>query len=144
MRAREFAERVGDAVFERLGRAASQMQEESPLPVDILESDDEYLVVFDAPGATTSDVQVNYVGGAVEVRVDRFREFRDGFEMVFPGRGLQLDGRAELPADAVVDADEARAELRDNGALYVFLPKGEPEGTEVDVTTSGDADEAEE
>jgi HSP20 family protein len=144
MTAREFAEAVGDAVFTRMGRAASRFQEERPLPVDVLESDDEYLVVFDAPGATASDVQVNYVGGAVEVRVDRFREFRDGFEMVFPGRGLKLDGRAELPEDAVVDADEARAELRDNGALYVFLPKGEPEGTEVDVTTPDDADEDEE
>jgi HSP20 family molecular chaperone IbpA len=135
MTVREFAEDVGDAVFERLGRAASQMQEESPLPVDVLESDDEYLVVFDAPGATASDVQVNYVDGAVEVRVDRFREFREEFEMVFPGRGLKLDGRAELPPDAVVDADAACAELRDNGALYVFLPKDESAGTDVDVTT---------
>ncbi|MCG1002207.1 MULTISPECIES: Hsp20/alpha crystallin family protein [Halobacterium] len=138
MTVREFAADISDAVFQRLGRAASQMQEESPLPVDVLESDDEYLVVFDAPGVTTSDVQVNYVEGAVEVRVDRFREFREGFEMLFPGRGLQLDGRAELPPDAVVDAEAARAELRDNGALYVFLPKGEREGTDVDVTTPED------
>ncbi|WP_353635180.1 Hsp20 family protein [Halobacterium sp. NMX12-1] len=143
MTVREFAEDVGDAVFERLGRAASQMQEESPLPVDVLESDDEYLVVFDAPGATASDVQVNYVDGAVEVRVDRFREFREEFEMVFPGRGLKLDGRAELPADAVVDADAARAELRDNGALYVFLPKDESAGTDVDVTTPEDDEDDE-
>ncbi|CQH48540.1 Hsp20-type molecular chaperone [Halobacterium hubeiense] len=143
MTVREFAEDVGDAVFERLGRAASHMQEESPLPVDVLESDDEYLVVFDAPGATASDVQVNYVDGAVEVRVDRFREFREEFEMVFPGRGLKLDGRAELPADAVVDADEARAELRDNGALYVFLPKDESAGTDVDVTTPEDDEDDE-
>ncbi|MGB9963903.1 Hsp20/alpha crystallin family protein [Halobacterium sp. CBA1126] len=136
MTAREFAADLGDAVFERLGRAASRMQEETPLPVDVLESDDEYLVVFDAPGATASDVQVHYVDGAVEVRVDRFRAFREEFEMAFPGRGLQLDGRAELPADAVVEADAARAELRDNGTLYVFLPKGEPEGTAVDVTAA--------
>jgi len=143
MTVRELAEDVGDAVFERLGRAASQMQEESPLPVDVLESDDEYLVVFDAPGATASDVQVNYADGAVEVRIDRFREFREGFEMVFPGRGLELDGRAELPPDAVVDAEAARAELHDSGALYVFLPKAEPAGTDVDVTTPDESDENE-
>jgi len=143
MTVRELAEDVGDAVFERLGRAASQMQEESPLPVDVLESDDEYLVVFDAPGATASDVQVNYADGSVEVRIDRFREFREGFEMVFPGRGLELDGRAELPPDAVVDAEAARAELHDSGALYVFLPKAEPAGTDVDVTTPDESDENE-
>jgi len=143
MTVRELAEDVGDAVFEQLGRAASQMQEESPLPVDVLESDDEYLVVFDAPGATASDVQVNYADGSVEVRIDRFREFREGFEMVFPGRGLELDGRAELPPDAVVDAEAARAELHDSGALYVFLPKAEPAGTDVDVTTPDESDENE-
>ncbi|MFB6268750.1 MAG: Hsp20/alpha crystallin family protein [Halobacterium sp.] len=143
MTAREFAEAVGDAVFKRMGRAASRFQEESPLPVDVLESDDEYLVVFDAPGATAGDVQVNYEDGAVGVRVDRFREFREGFEMAFPGRGLTLDGRAELPDDAVVEADAARAELRENGTLYVFLPKGEREGTTVEMTDASDHDEGE-
>jgi len=115
----------------RMGRTAARVQEDAPLPVDVLESEDEYLVVFDAPGANAEDVQVNYVDGAVEVRVDRFRMFREGFEMRFPGRGLQLDGRAELPSDALVDPEEARAELRD-GALYVYLPKNA--GTEVEVT----------
>jgi HSP20 family protein len=138
MTARDFAEAVGDAVFKRMGRAASRFQEERPLPVDVLESDDEYLVVFDAPGVTTSDIQVNYEDGAVEVRIDRFREFREGFEMAFPGRGLSMDGRAELPFDAAVEADAARAELRDNGTLYVFLPKDEQEGTTVDVTDASD------
>ncbi|MFC3478389.1 Hsp20/alpha crystallin family protein [Halobacterium litoreum] len=141
MTAREFAEAVGSAVFRRMGRAASRFQEESPLPVDVLESEDECLVVFDAPGATTSDVQVNYEGDAVAVRVDRFREFRENYEMLFPGRGLSLDGRAELPEDAVVDAEHARAELNDDGTLYVFLPKRESTGTSIDVT-EGDGDDA--
>ncbi|WP_336034820.1 Hsp20/alpha crystallin family protein [Halobacterium yunchengense] len=136
MTVREFAEAVGDAVFRRMGRATSRFQEETPLPVDVLESDDEYLAVFDAPGATASDVQVNYAGGAVEVRIDRFREFRDGFEMTFPGRGLSLDGRVTLPGDAVVDAEAARAELRDDGTLYVFLPKA-GDAVRVEVTEDG-------
>lgn len=140
MRGRKFAEAVGGAVFRRMGRAASRVQEESPLPVDVLESSDEYLVVFDAPGATTSDVQVNYEGSEVRVRVDRFREHRDGFEMVFPGRGLSLDGRAKLPDDALVDAEQARAELNDDGTLYVFLPKeDDASGTVIDVRAGDDA-----
>ncbi|MXR22539.1 Hsp20/alpha crystallin family protein [Halobacterium bonnevillei] len=136
MTAREFAEAVGDAVFRRMGRAASRFQEETPLPVDLLESEDEYLAVFDAPGVVASDVQVNYDDGAVEVRIDRFREFREGVEMVFPGRGLSLDGRARLPEDAAVDASSARAELRDEGTLYVFLPKVDDQGEDVPVESA--------
>jgi len=97
-------------------------------------------VVFDAPGATASDVQVNYDDGAVEVRIDRFREFREGFEMVFPGRGLSLDGRARLPEDAAVDASSARAELRDEGTLYVFLPKVDDQGEDVPVESADTAE----
>jgi HSP20 family protein len=139
---RELAEAVGGAVLKRVGRAASRMQEESPLPVDVLESDDEYLVVFDAPGASAQDVQVNFEGDEVRVRVERFREFREGFEMVFPGRGLTLEGRAKLPEDAVVDAEHGRAELNENGTLSVFLPKsGAQAATNIEVTAGEHADE---
>ena len=116
---------VGSAVLQRVGRAASKVQESKPLPVDLLESDDAYLVVFDAPGATGSDVQVRYADGAVHVRIDRFRDFYEGFEMLFPGRGLSLDGRADLPADAVVDAKAASATLTEHGTLRVRVPKQE-------------------
>jgi HSP20 family protein len=139
MRGREFAESVGSEVLKRAGRAASRFQEESPLPVDMLEGDDEYLLVFDAPGADASDVQVSYEGDSeVRVRVDRFRGFREGFEMVFPGRGLTLEGSAKLPEDAVVDAESARAELNDDGTLYVFLPKRGDDATTIDVTVTDD------
>jgi cytosine deaminase len=89
----------------------------------ITEGNEGSLAVFDAPGATSQDVQVQYRDGAVEVRIDRFRGFHEGFEMVYPGRGLSLDGRVELPADARVDADAAGASLRDNGTLEVRVPK---------------------
>jgi HSP20 family molecular chaperone IbpA len=125
MTLRDISRSVGNAVLQRVGRAASKVQESKPLPVDLLESDDAYLVVFDAPGATGSDVQVRYADGAVHVRIDRFREFYEGFEMLFPGRGLSLDGKADLPADAVVDAEEAAATLTENGTLRVRVPKRE-------------------
>lgn len=120
---RELGRSVGNAVLERIGRAASRVQETTPLPADVLESDDAYLVVFDVPGATASDIQVRYVTGAVLVRIDRFREYYEGFEMRFPGRGLSLDGRVDLPADALVDPDYAKATLRKNGTLEVRIPK---------------------
>ncbi|MFC7044905.1 Hsp20/alpha crystallin family protein [Halobacteriaceae archaeon GCM10025711] len=131
---------VGGAVLKRFGRAASRLQETTPLPVDVLESDDQYLVVFDAPGATASDVQVRYVDDEVQVRIDRFRDYHEGFEMRFPGRGLALDGRAKLPADAVVDAAEATARLNEDGTLYVFLPKGEEQAGKQIAVEAADAD----
>ena len=125
MTLRELGRSVGSAVLRRVGRAAGKVQESKPLPVDVLESDDAYLAVFDAPGATGSDVQVRYADGAVHVRIDRFRDFYEGFEMLFPGRGLSLDGKADLPADAAVDAEEASATLTENGTLRVHVPKRE-------------------
>jgi len=129
---------MADTVLKRVGRVASRVQEASRLPADVLEDDDAYLAVFDAPGATASDVQVRYRRGAVEVRIDRFREHHEGFEMRFPGRGMSLDGRARLPGDARIDPDAATATLRDNGTLEVRVPKREgAEGTSVVVEEVG-------
>ena len=121
---------MAGAVMKRVGRVAGRVQEASLLPADLLENEEAYLAVFDAPGATASDVQVRYRRGAVEVRVDRFREHHEGYEMRFPGRGMSLDGRVRLPADARIDADAATATLRDNGTLEVEIPKREGGGGE--------------
>ncbi|WP_459192562.1 Hsp20/alpha crystallin family protein [Halosimplex sp. J119] len=130
---RHIGESLGNAVLENVGRAMGRAQERTPLPVDLLESEDVYLAVFDAPGARGSDVQVQYDDGAVEVRIDRFRGFHEGFEMRYPGRGLALDGRVELPEHARVDAKAASATLRDNGTLEVRIPKtSEPVEPDVD------------
>ncbi|MFB6280844.1 MAG: Hsp20/alpha crystallin family protein [Haloferacaceae archaeon] len=137
-RLREFGESAANAVLDRIGRGMSRVQERTPLPADLLEGDDAYLAVFDAPGATRSDVQVRYADGEVRVRLDRFREFREGFEMRYPGRGLSLDGRVALPEDAVVDAEAATATLSDNGVLEVRLPKGEA-GRDLPVEESGES-----
>lgn len=115
---------MGSAVLQRVGRLAGRMQESKPLAADVLEGGDAYLVVFDAPGATGSDVQVRYVDGTIHVRIDRFREFYEGFEMVFPGRGLALDGEATLPDDALVDVEHADATLTREGTLEIRVPKG--------------------
>jgi HSP20 family molecular chaperone IbpA len=135
---RELGESIGDAVVESVGRAVGRTQEQRPLPTDLLESDDAYLVVFDAPGAVSSDVQVRFEDDTVSVRIDRFREFHEGYEMRFPGRGLALDGSITLPEDARVDASEATATLRDNGTLEVRIPKVGGESEEGSETEVGD------
>jgi HSP20 family molecular chaperone IbpA len=134
------------SLMERAGRGVSRVQERKPLPYDLLESDDAYLVVFDAPGVEPSDVQVRFVDGEVQVRADRFRAFHEGFETRFPGRGLALSGRAQLPPDAVVDAESADATLTENGTLQVNIPK-EADSTDVpldddEASETDDGDEA--
>lgn len=126
---------LGGAALERLGRTASRIQEARPLRPDLLESDDAYLALFDAPGAAASDVQVRFTNGTVQVRIDRFRDYHEGFEMRYPGRWLSLDGQVRLPRDATVDADAATATLRSNGTLAVRVPKVERDEREVPVDT---------
>ncbi|MFT4922241.1 MAG: HSP20 family protein [Haloarculaceae archaeon] len=133
---RDIGEAIGDSVVESIGRAVGKSQEQRPLPVDLLESDDAYLAVFDAPGVESGDVQVRFEDGDILVRTDRFREFHEGFEMRFPGRGLALEGRASLPADATVDASAADATLTELGTLQVRVPKR----TDIDVEPSDGAD----
>jgi HSP20 family molecular chaperone IbpA len=141
-RLREFGRSAANAVLERVGRGVGKVQERKPLSYDVLESDDAYLVVFDAPGVTRSDVQVRYVEGEVQLRLDRFRDFYEDFEMRFPGRGLSLDGRARLPPDADVDAGEASATLSENGTLRIEVPK-RTDGTDVTVVEEDDESDAE-
>jgi len=123
MRLLDVGKTVTNAVLKRVGRTRARMQEKRPLPVDVLESEASYLVVFDAPGTRASDVQVRFVDGEVRIRIDRFRDFYEGFEMVIPGRGLALDGSATLPEDAMVDPNAATATLTDHGTLEVEVPK---------------------
>lgn len=130
---REVGASIGRAVLDGIGRAASRLQESRSMSPDLLESDNAYLVVFDAPGVTAADVNVRFEDNAVSVRIDRFREFYDGYEMVFPGRGLTLKGSVELPEGAAVDADRADATLTPSGTLEVLIPKTDEDET-------GDAD----
>lgn len=120
---RGVSESIGESVFGTIGRVVSRTQEKRPLPVDLLESDEAYLAIFDAPGALSSDIDVRFEDGTIRVRLDRFRTPRDEFEMRFPGRGVSLHGSVSLPDDAAVDATAANATLKDNGTLHVQVPK---------------------
>ena len=124
--------------LDRVGRSWGKVQERRPLSYDLLESDDAYLVVFDAPGVRGEDVEVSFIDRTVEVQFDRFRELYDGFEMMFPGRGLTLSGTADLPRDAKVTPRGANATLTRNGTLEVEIPK---EGSDRSVNVVEESDE---
>ena len=134
---------VGNALYRQVGRANGHVQNHRSLPVDILESESAYLVVFDAPGSEPDDIQVRYLSGSVRIRIERFREFRDGYEMRFPGRGMDLDGEAELPADAIVDPDAGTARLTENGTLRIEIPKDESVDVDADADAAAERDDGE-
>jgi len=139
---KDLKQSVGNALYRQLGRASGHVQNTRSLPVDVLEDDTSYLVVFDAPGTEPEDVQVRYLQGRVKIRLERFRQFRDRFEMRFPGRGMTLDGEAELPADAAVDPDAGTARLSETGTLRIEIPKDTAvEDAEVDLERAGDSEE---
>lgn len=143
---REISESFGNAMLDSVGRIAGRAQEQRPLPTDLLESDDAYLVVFDAPDANIEDIRVRFADSTVHVRIDRVREHREGFEMRVPGRGLELDGQEKLPSDAIVDPEHATARLTSTGTLEVELPKVEESADEpirisTDETTAENGDD---
>ena len=132
---KDVRESISSTLYRQVGRANSRVQEHRSLPVDILENDDSYLVVFDAPGIDTEDIQVRYLEGNVKIQIDRFREFYEGFEMCFPGRGMALGGEVDLPDDALVDPDAATARLTDVGTLNIEIPKDETRDEEPSETS---------
>ena len=123
----------------RVGRGWSHVQERRPLDSDLLESDDAYLVVFDAPGVRGDDVEVRFAEPLHGHLDGAVREPRAEFETVFPGRGTTLSGSADLPADADVNPDGAAATLKRSGTLQVEIPKTGA-ADEVPVTESDDED----
>jgi len=145
VRFKDLGKSVGNALYRQVGRASGRVQNHRSLPVDILENDTAYRVVFDAPGAESDDIQVRYLDGTVRIQIDRFRQFHEGYEMQFPGRGMSLSGDAELPADAVVDPDAGTAHLSETGTLSVEIPKASAIGdpTEIDAETALDASDDE-
>lgn len=122
---RDIGGSVGNALYRQIGRVSSYTQRSRSLPADVLENDTSYLVVFDAPGADADELEVRYLEGTVGVHVDRFREFHDGFDMLFPGRSMSLEGEADLPDDAIVEPDAGTARLTEVGTLNVEIPKDE-------------------
>nr|WP_049897016.1 Hsp20/alpha crystallin family protein [Natrialba chahannaoensis] len=123
MTANELGSSIKHTLYRQLGRASGRIQNHRALDVDVLEDDISYLVVFDAPGAETDDIQVRYIDGNVKIKVDRFRPFREEYSMCFPGRGMHLGGVAELPPDAVVDPNAGTATLSETGTLRIEIPK---------------------
>jgi HSP20 family molecular chaperone IbpA len=132
---------VGDAVraaLDNVGRVAGRFDRQ--LPADVLVGDEDVRVVFDAPGADVSDIDVDITDGVVTVRIERFRSYREGFTLAYPGRSLSLEGRTALPTDVAVDPAGARATIADTGVVTVHVPRV-ADGSASGDTTAEDATE---
>ncbi|OVE84557.1 Hsp20/alpha crystallin family protein [Natronolimnobius baerhuensis] len=142
MTLREFGRSISNNVYRQVGRTNSYLQSNRSLPVDVLESESAYLVVFDAPGTEPEDIEVRYLSGSVKIRLERYREFRDRYDVRFPGRGLELDGDVALPGDAVVNPDAGTARLTEHGTLRIEIPKDESLAEETDADGDGEDEHA--
>ena len=87
---------------------------------DLLESDDEYLLVIDLPGATAETTEVTFEGGRLGVEARREKDVPADFEYVEEERRLFLDADLPLPPDAT---DEEASASMERGVLEVRLPK---------------------
>ena len=125
MSIRSVGSQVWDTLVENLGRVAGRVQEARPLAVDLYETDTTYIALFDAPGIAREDIQVAYEEDAIAVRMERFRDLREGYDMRFPGRGVQFEGAVPVPTDVPTDPKNATATLLDAGVLEVSIPKAE-------------------
>ncbi|WP_435161335.1 Hsp20/alpha crystallin family protein [Halorubrum sp. SY-15] len=105
---------------------------------DLLESDDEYVLVVDLPGATAETTDVRFEDGRLSIEGRREKSTPDGFRYVREDRSLFLDADIPLPPDA--DGDAASAAL-DRGVLEVTLPK-RTTGATRQIPIGDDADEA--
>jgi HSP20 family molecular chaperone IbpA len=87
---------------------------------DLLESDEEYLLVVDVPGATSESTDVRVEGG--RLLVEAFREHPDpeGFEPVDEPRAPALAFELPLPPDVAEGEADARVE---RGVLELRLPR---------------------
>jgi len=104
---------------------------------DLLESDDEYILLVDLPGATAETTEVRFEDGRIVVEGRREKSIPDGFRYVREDRSLFLDAELPLPPDA--DGDEAGAAM-DRGVLEVTLPKHDGDDARQNPIDGEDAD----
>jgi HSP20 family molecular chaperone IbpA len=97
---------------------------------DLLESDDEYLLVVDVPGATAESTDVVVEGGRLLVEAFRENPEPEGFEPVEDGRAPALAFELPLPPDVVEGEADAGVE---RGVLRLRLPRRQETETTIHI-----------
>lgn len=99
----------------------------NPLRTDIRETDSEYVVEAEIPGAEKQDIKVSVHDGVLAIRAERnqdVKEERNGYI-----RRERSSGTVERRFALAEDADEEHIEARyENGILRVVIPKAKRPG----------------
>jgi HSP20 family protein len=119
---------MADLALKHDGRGEMMAEEQTARAVtispriDLLESEDEFLLLADMPGVKSEDVDIRFEKGELTIH-GRRHEAYPGKEAAFREYDGANFSRAFLVAETVA-ADRITAELK-NGVLTVRLPKTE-------------------
>ena len=117
-----------DSLLRRIGKRL-------PTSADMLESEDEFLVLINAPGCDEDEIDLRFVKGSLKVNAER-SETHEGYVPVREERPGRISETVPVPDDVDVDGAEATYE---NGVLHVTLPKaGTGEETEAETEDEQD------
>jgi HSP20 family molecular chaperone IbpA len=117
-----------DSLLRRIGKRL-------PTSADMLESEEEFLVLINAPGCDEEGIDLRFVKGSLKVNAER-SETHEGYVPVREERPGRISETVPVPDDVDVDGAEATYE---NGVLHVTLPKTDAgEEEEEDVETEED------
>jgi HSP20 family protein len=94
----------------------------SPLPIDIEETEDAYVVEIDLPGVSPDDLTLEWSQRELTVRGEIRERERTGFVRKQTRRLGQFHHSVTLPGE--VDGDRIKASL-DDGVLMIRAPKAE-------------------
>jgi HSP20 family protein len=83
--------------------------------LDLYESDGEYLLQLDVPGASPEGLNIQLLGTSLQIRAERAPAAQGGDVAL-----VSFERTVELPAE--VDAESARAQLK-NGILEIRISK---------------------
>jgi HSP20 family protein len=129
-----------DQLFQSLSTetAPGNRDEYTTLPVDIKQTDSEYIIEASVPGFRPEDVEVTFEDGVLTIRGTRKEESEDK-----TGRYVRRERRVasvfrQMGLPAEVRADEISAAF-DNGVLRVTVPraqKAQPKRIEVKSSNS--------
>jgi HSP20 family molecular chaperone IbpA len=87
---------------------------------DLLESEEEYMLVLDLPGATSETTDLSVGSNKLSIEARREKALPGEFRYVREDRSLFLDVEVPLPPDATGDGAAASME---RGVLELRLPK---------------------
>ena len=117
-----------DSLLRRIGKRL-------PTSADMLESEEEFLVLINAPGCDEDEIDLRFVKGSLKVNAER-SETHEGYVPVREERPGRISETVPVPDDVDVDAAEATYE---NGVLHITLPKAGT-GEEAEAETEDEQD----